>query len=203
MLAEKRADIAIAEGEVTSAKRKLEYIQNTITNPNGNIQKSFDIKKKSLDLQYEVERKQLDNKHSSLLAQLDAQRSVVSSDQINRINNAILSLLEVFYAGDRTDLLTRNTTSYDYYWGYNSNWGGLGTLDREKIIEIPERFHISMKSIIKSYPLTIDATSIDLSMILAKLQGAINDANTIYAVISPSATQNYLANKNKLISLFS
>lgn len=202
MLAEKRADIAIAEGEVTSAKRKLEYIQNTITNPNGNIQKAFDVKKKSLDLQYEVERKQLDIKLSSLRAQLDARRNVVSSDQINRINNAILTLLEIFYSGDRT-ILNTNNTSYDFYWGYNSNWGWLGTGDREKIIEIPERFHASMKSIIKSYPLKIDATSTDLSMILAKLQWAINDANAIFAVISPSATQNYLANKNKLISLFS
>lgn len=122
MLAEKRADIAIMEGEVVSAKRKLEYIQSTIINPNGNIQKSYDIKKKALDIQYEVEKKQLDVKISSLKSQLNSEKTIVTSDQINRINGAILTLFEIFYSGDR-NVLSTNTTSYDFYWGYNSNWG--------------------------------------------------------------------------------
>ena len=203
MLAEKRAEIAIAEGEVSSAKRKLEFIKSTITNPSGNIAKAYEVKKSALDLQYDVEKTQLDTKISSLKTQLNSEKTIVTSDQINRVNGAILTLLEVFYAWNRNDLITSNTTSYDYYWWYNSNWGSLWTSDRNKIIEIPDRFHKNMKELIKFYPVKTNATEVELSKALTILEWVINDANSIYAIIHPSATSDYASNKSKLISLFS
>ena len=74
---------------------------------------------------------------------------------VGKTNEAIASLLEIFYNGDRNNLGT-NTTSYDTYWGANSNSLSLGLADRQKIIDIPERFHRNMKDILLSYPLSTE-----------------------------------------------
>ena len=60
-----------------------------------------------------------------------------------------------------------------------------------------------MKDILLSYPLSTEWTGLDLSIILPKLESAINDANTIYAIISPRADSNYTANKTRLLALLS
>lgn len=54
-----------------------------------------------------------------------------------------------------------------------------------------------------SYPISTDATTAELTLILKQLESAINDANTIYAIISPSANSNYIANKTRLLNLLS
>ncbi len=223
LMATQRANIAISEWEVNGAKRKVEYIQNTISNPNGGINRAYDIKKKALDISYDIQKKQLDAKIVSQKAQLEARWVVVSTNQIastatiaentqkqetarkyllGKTNEAIASLLEVFYYSDRNSL-GLNTTSYDRYWGYNANWWSLGTIDRQRITDIPERFHRNMQDLIKLYPLNLDWSGSDLSAILPKVESAINDANTIYAIISPSANSNYTANKTRLLNLIS
>lgn len=223
LLSQKRADIAIAEGDLIGAKKKIEYITSTITSPTGGIVRAYDIKKKALDISYDVQKKQLDAKIVSQRAQLEARWVVISSSQIAssatiaentqkqetarkylvwKTNEAIASLLEIFYYGDRNQL-GFNTTSYDKYWGYNGNWWSLGQADRQKITDIPERFHKNMKDILLSYPLSTEWTGTDLSIILPKLESAINDANMIYAIISPSANSNYIANKTRLLNLLS
>ncbi len=40
---------------------------------------------------------------------------------VGKTNEAIASLLDIFYYSDRNSL-GLNTTSYDKYWGYNANW---------------------------------------------------------------------------------
>lgn len=223
LLAQKRADIAIAEWELSGAKRKIEYITTTISSPTGGIARAYDIKKKALDISYDVQKKQLDAKIASQRAQLEARWVVISSSQVassatiaentqkqetarkylvGKTNEAIASLLEIFYYGDRNQL-GFNTTSFDKYWGYNGNWWSLGQADRQKITDIPERFHKNMQGIILSYPLSTEWTGTDLSLILPKLESAINDANTIYAIISPSANSTYTANKTRLLGLLS
>ncbi len=221
LLAQKRADIAIAEWELNGAKRKIEYITTTISSPTGGIARAYDVKKQALDISYDVQKKQLDAKIASQRAQLEARWIVISSSQIassatiaentqkqetarkylvGKTNEAIASLLEIFYYGDRNQLAV-NTTSYDKYWGYNGNWWSLGIADRQKITDIPERFHRNMQTIVASYPISTNATTAELTLILGQLESAINDANTIYAIISPSANSNYIASKTKLLNL--
>ncbi len=223
LLAQKRADIAIAEWELNGAKRKIEYITTTISSPTGGIARAYDVKKQALDISYDVQKKQLDAKIASQRAQLEARWVVISSSQIassatiaentqkqetarkyliGKTNEAIASLLEIFYYGDRNGL-GLNTTSYDKYWGYNTNWWSLGTIDRQKITDIPERFHQNMKDILLVYPLSTEWTGADLSIILPKLENAINDANAIYALLSPGANSNYIADKTRLLGLLS
>lgn len=113
----------------------------------------------------------------------------------------ISELLTIFYNGDRNNLGI-NTTSYVFYWGYNSNWGSLGVGDRQKILDIPERFHKNMQTILPTYPLSTEAST-DLSKALSTLETLINDANTIYAIIWPASTSNYTENKQELLSLLS
>ena len=60
-----------------------------------------------------------------------------------------------------------------------------------------------MQDIIQLYPLSTQWSGSDLSTILPKLENAINDANTIYAIISPGANSNYTANKTRLLNLLS
>ncbi len=223
LLAQKRADIAIAEWELNGAKRKIEYITTTISSPTGGIARAYDVKKQALDISYDVQKKQLDAKIASQRAQLTARGVVISSSQVassatiaentqkqetarkylvGKTNEALASLLEVFYYGDRNQLGV-NTTSYDKYWGYNGNWWGLGVADRQKITDIPERFHSNMQTMMPSYPISTDATTAELTLILKQLESAINDANTIYAIISPSANSNYIASKTRLLNLLS
>ncbi len=222
LLAQKRADIAIAEGDLMGAKKKIEYITSTIASPTGGIARAYDVKKKALDISYDVQKKQLDAKIASQRAQLEARWVVISSSQIassatiaentqkqetarkyliGKTNEAIASLLEIFYSGDRNQL-GLNSTSYDKYWGYNTNWWSLGQADRQRITDIPERFHKNMKDILLSYPLSTEGTGMDLSLILPKLESAINDANTIYAIISANIG-NYATNKKSLLNLLS
>ncbi len=223
LLAQKRADIAIAEWELNGAKRKIEYSTTTISSPTGGIARAYDVKKQALDISYDVQKEQLDAKIASQRAQLTARGVVISSSQVassatiaentqkqetarkylvGKTNEALASLLEVFYYGDRNQLGV-NTTSYDKYWGYNGNWWGLGVADRQKITDIPERFHSNMQTMMPSYPISTDATTAELTLILKQLESAINDANTIYAIISPSANSNYIANKTRLLNLLS
>lgn len=58
-----------------------------------------------------------------------------------------------------------------------------------------------MQTIVASYPISTNATTAELTLILGQLESAINDANTIYAIISPSANSNYIASKTKLLNL--
>ena len=60
-----------------------------------------------------------------------------------------------------------------------------------------------MQTMMPSYPISTDATTAELTLILKQLESAINDANTIYAIISPSANSNYIANKTRLLNLLS
>ncbi len=220
LLAQKRADIAIAEGDLMGAKKKIEYINNTITSPTWGIARAYDVKKKAIDISYEVQKKQLDAKIASQRAQLEARWVVISSSQIARsatiaentqkqetarkyligkTNEAIASLLEIFYSGDRNQL-GFNTTSYDKYWGYNSNWWSLGIADRQKIIDIPERFHRNMQTIIPVYPLSTESTDEELTAMLSKLESAINDANTILRSYQQISVTMLLIKKVFLIS---
>ncbi len=223
LMATQRANIAIAEWELNGAKRKVEYIQNTITSPDGSITRAYDVKKKALDISYDVQRQQLDAKIASQRAQLEARGFVISNSQVassatiaeniqkqetarkylvGKTNEAISELLEIFYSGDRNSLGI-NSSSYDLYWGTNKNSLGLNLTDRQRIIDIPEKFHRNMKDILLSYPLSTEWTGTDLAIILPKLESAINDANTIYAIISPAANTYYATNKAKLLALLS
>ena len=59
-----------------------------------------------------------------------------------------------------------------------------------------------MQNIVPSYPLSTEATTEDLSLMLKKVESAINDANTIFAIIS-SNIANYATYKKELLSLLS
>lgn len=222
MMAGQRAEIAIAQGELQGAREKLAYITNVVGSPESSFSRAYDVQRKALDIQYEVQKRQLDAKIASQKAQLEARGVVISSSQIastatiaentqkqetakkyliGKTNEAIAELLTIFYNGDRNNL-SINTTSYDKYWGYNSNWGSLGASDRQKILDIPERFHRNMQNIVPSYPLSTEATTEDLSLMLKKVESAINDANTIFAIIS-SNIANYATYKKELLSLLS
>jgi multidrug efflux pump subunit AcrA (membrane-fusion protein) len=223
MVAGQRAEIAIAQGELQSAKEKLTYITNVVSSPNSSFRQAYDVQRKALDIQYEVQKKQLDAKITSLRANLEARWVVIESSRqsssatiaentqkqetakkylIGKTNEAISELLTIFYNGDRNNLGI-NTTSYVFYWGYNSNWGSLGVGDRQKILDIPERFHKNMQTILPTYPLSTEASTADLSKALSTLETLINDANTIYAIIWPASTSNYTENKQELLSLLS
>ena len=222
MMAGQRAEIAIAQGELQGAREKLAYITNVVGSPESSFSRAYDVQRKALDIQYEVQKRQLDAKIASQKAQLEARGVVISSSQIastatiaentqkqetakkyliGKTNEAIAELLTIFYNGDRNNL-SINTTSYDKYWGYNSNWGSLGASDRQKILDIPERFHRNMQNIVLSYPLSTEATTEDLSLMLKKVESTINDANTIFAIIS-SNIANYATYKKELLSLLS
>ncbi len=134
------------------------------------------MKKKALDISYDVQRQQLDAKIASQRAQLEARGFVISNSQVassatiaeniqkqetarkylvGKTNEAISELLEIFYSGDRNGLGI-NSSSYDLYWGTNKNSLGLNPTDRQRIIDIPEKFHRNMQDIIKSYPLNTE-----------------------------------------------
>ncbi|GAB0174623.1 MAG: hypothetical protein HHAS10_05020 [Candidatus Altimarinota bacterium] len=223
MVAGQRAEIAIAQGELQSAKEKLIYINDVVASPNSSFRQAYDVQRKALDIQYEVQKKQLDAKIASLRANLEARGVVIESSRqassatiaentqkqetakkylIGKANEAIAELLTIFYNGDRNNLGI-NTTSYVFYWGYNSNWGSLGVNDRQKILDIPERFHKNMQTIMPMYPLSTEISTIDLSRTLRSLESLINDANSIYAIIGPASTTNYTENKQELLSLLS
>ena len=72
MIAGQRAEIAIAHGELLSAKEKFAYITNVVTSPNSSFRQAYDVQKRALDIQYEVQKKQLDAKITSLRANLEA-----------------------------------------------------------------------------------------------------------------------------------
>jgi hypothetical protein len=59
-----------------------------------------------------------------------------------------------------------------------------------------------MQAIIPAYPLSTESTHETLTTILSKLESTINDANTIYAIISAN-TDNYATNKKNLLDLLS
>ena len=59
-----------------------------------------------------------------------------------------------------------------------------------------------MQNIVLSYPLSTEATTEDLSLMLKKVESTINDANTIFAIIS-SNIANYATYKKELLSLLS
>lgn len=223
MIASQRADIAIARGSLDGASEKLTYINSILTGPNNTFTKVYDVKRRALDVQYEVELKQLNAKIASLRANLEARWVVINSKitsstatiaeneqkittaekfLIWKTNEAIAELLRVFYNSDRNNLGV-NSTSYGFYWGYNSNWWSLGVSDRQKILDIPDRFHKSMQSIMPSYPLAIDSSRESLKSILKKLEEIINDGNTIYAIISPWAVSEYATNKKTMLELLS
>lgn len=222
MIAGQRAEIAIAQGELQGAKEKFAYITNVVGGPNSSFRQAYDVQRKALDIQYEVQKKQLDAKITSLRANLEARWVVISSSQvastatiaentqkqetakkylIGKTNEAIAELLTIFYSGDKNNLGI-NTTSYDKYWWYNAQWWSLGVTDRQRITDIPERFHVNMKNIIPSYPLSTETTTEDLSLMLKKVETAINDANTIFSIISAN-TDNYAINKKELLNLLS
>ena len=222
-VAGQRAEIAIAQWELQSAKEKLAYITNVVASPESSFSRAYDVQRKALDIQYEVQKKQLDAKITSLRANLEARWVVIENSRqsssatiaentqkqetakkylIGKTNEAISELLTIFYSGDRNNLGI-NTTSYVFYWGYNSNWGSLGVGDRQKILDIPERFHKNMQTILPTYPLSTEASTADLSKTLSTLETLINDANTIYAIIWPASTSNYTENKQELLSLLS
>lgn len=222
MIAGQRAEIAIAQGELQGAKEKFAYITNVVGGPNSSFRQAYDVQRKALDIQYEVQKKQLDAKITSLRANLEARWVVISSSQvastatiaentqkqetakkylIGKTNEAIAELLTIFYSGDKNNLGI-NTTSYDKYWWYNAQWWNLGVTDRQRITDIPERFHVNMKNIIPSYPLSTETTTEDLSLMLKKVETAINDANTIFSIISAN-TDNYAINKKELLNLLS
>ena len=119
---------------------------------------------------------------SATIAENTQKQETAKKYLIGKTNEAISELLTIFYSGDRNNLAI-NTTSYVFYWGYNSNWGSLGVGDRQKILDIPERFHKNMQTILPTYPLSTEASTADLSKTLATLEILINDANTIYAII--------------------
>ena len=223
LIASQRVSIAIANGELQWALQKNAYIEGIISNPDSSFLRAYDVKRKALDIQYEVEGKQLDAKITGLKATLEARGVVIDSKKIassatitenlqkqetakkfliGKTNEAISELLAIFYNGDRNGLGV-NTNSYAFYWGYNTNWLSLGITDRQKIIDIPERFHRSMQWLILKYPLDTNIPSEDLATILKTLETNINDANTIYAIISSNATGNYADNKKALLSLLS
>ena len=222
MIAGQRAEIAIAQGELEWAKQKSLYIESILSNPESTFAKAYDVKKKALSIQYNVAKKQLDARIKSQKAQLEARWVVISNNRtastatiaentqkqetarkylIGKTNEAIATLLEIFYNSDRNNLAV-NTTSYDKYWGYNTNWWSLGMADRQRIEEIPERFHKNMKNIIPAYPLSIESTNEELASMLKQIETAINDANTIYSIIS-SNVDNYATNKKALLDLLS
>ncbi len=222
MVAGQRAEIAIAQGEVQSAREKLSYITNVVESPESAFSRAYDVQRKALDIQYEIQKKQLDAKITSQKAQLEARWVVISSSQVSstatiaentqkqetarkylvgKTNEAITELLTIFYSGDRNNLGI-NTNSYDTYWWYNAQWWGLGVTDRQRITDIPERFHVNMKNIVPSYPLSTEATTEDLALMLKKVESAINDANTIFAIISAN-TDNYATHKKELLNLLS
>lgn len=223
MVAWQRAEIAIAQWELQSAKEKLIYINNVVASPNSSFRQAYDVQRKALDIQYEVQKKQLDAKIASLRANLEARWVVIESSRqassatiaentqkqetakkylIGKANEAIAELLTIFYNWDRNNLGI-NTNSYVFYWGYNSNWWSLGVNDRQKILDIPERFHKNMQTIMPMYPLSTEISTIDLSKTLRSLESLINDANSIYAIIWPASTTNYTENKQELLSLLS
>ena len=72
MVAGQRAEIAIAQGELQSAKEKLAYITNVVASPESSFSRAYDVQRKALDIQYEVQKKQLDAKITSLRANLEA-----------------------------------------------------------------------------------------------------------------------------------
>ncbi len=119
---------------------------------------------------------------SATIAENTQKQETAKKYLIGKTNEAISELLTIFYSGDRNNLGI-NTTSYVFYWGYNSNWGSLGVGDRQKILDIPERFHKNMQTILPTYPLSTEASTADLSKTLSTLETLINDANTIYAII--------------------
>lgn len=223
MVAWQRAEIAIAQWELQSAKEKLIYINDVVASPNSSFRQAYDVQRKALDIQYEVQKKQLDAKIASLRANLEARWVVIESSRqassatiaentqkqetakkylIGKANEAIAELLTIFYNWDRNNLGI-NTTSYVFYWWYNSNWWSLGVNDRQKILDIPERFHKNMQTIMPMYPLSTEISTIDLSKTLRSLESLINDANSIYAIIWPASTTNYTENKQELLSLLS
>ena len=136
-----------------------------MSNPDSSFLRAYDVKRKALDIQYEVEDKQLNAKITSLRATLEARGVVIDSKKvannatisenlqkqetakkflIGKTSEAISELLTIFYNGDRNELGI-NTNSYPYYWGYNVNLLSLGISDRQRIADIPERFHRNMR----------------------------------------------------------
>ncbi len=223
MIAWQRVEIAIAQWELQSAKEKFIYITDVVASPNSSFRKAYDVQRKALDIQYEVEKKQLDAKIASLRANLEARGVVIESSRISssatiaentqkqetakkfligKINQATAEILKIFYNGDRNNLLP-TTSSYSFYWGYNSNWGWLGVSDRQKITDIPDRFHKNMQIFLPSYPLSTDATAEDISKSLSSLEKIINDGNTIFAIIPPGGIDNYTDKKKDILELLS
>ncbi len=119
---------------------------------------------------------------SATIAENTQKQDTAKKYLIGKTNEAINELLTIFYNGDRNNLAV-NTTSYPLYWGYNTNWGSLGATDRQKILDIPERFHGNMRAILSTYPLSTESSTVDLNKTLSTLETLINDANTIYAII--------------------
>ena len=219
MVAGQRAEIAIAQGELQSAKEKLAYITNVVASPESSFSRAYDVQRKALDIQYEVQKKQLDAKITSLRANLEARWVVIESSRqsssatiaentqkqetakkylIGKTNEAIAELLRIFYDSD-IKILRMNSTSYEFYWGL----GSLEVIDRQKMSDIPDKFHKNMQTILPAYPISTETSTADLNKTLSSLEALINDANFIYTIIWNTSTESYTENKQKLLSLLS
>ena len=219
MVAGQRAEIAIAQWELQSAKEKLAYITNVVASPESSFSRAYDVKRKALNIQYEVQKKQLDAKITSLRANLEARWVVIESSRqsssatiaentqkqetakkylIGKTNEAIAELLRIFYDSD-IKILRMNSTSYEFYWGL----GSLEVIDRQKMSDIPDKFHKNMQTILPAYPISTETSTADLNKTLSSLEALINDANFIYTIIWNTSTESYTENKQKLLSLLS
>ena len=95
-----------------------------------------------------------------------------------KTNEAIDELLRIFYDSD-IKILRMNSTSYEFYWGL----GSLEVIDRQKMSDIPDKFHKNMQTILPAYPISTETSTADLNKTLSSLEALINDANFIYTII--------------------
>lgn len=219
LIAQQKAEIAIAQWELQSSKEKLTYITDVVANPNSSFLRAYDVQKKALDIQYEVQKKQLDTKITSLKVTLEARWVVLDSSRIannatiaeniqkqetakkflvGKINEALAELIRIFY-DNNIKILRTNSTSFAFYWGL----GSLEVIDRQKMRDIPDKFHKNMQTILPTYPISTETSTEDLNKTLSSLETLINDANFIYAIIWAGSTESYTENKQKLLSLLS
>jgi multidrug efflux pump subunit AcrA (membrane-fusion protein) len=133
MVAWQRAEIAIAQWELQSAKEKLIYINDVVASPNSSFRQAYDVQRKALDIQYEVQKKQLDAKIASLRANLEARWVVIESSRqassatiAENTQKGLWTGIEdrspdMLYALSSTDLMC----SYDILYDYDSVMEGM------------------------------------------------------------------------------
>ena len=136
LLAERKSDIAIAEGKKLAANRVKQYIETQVNNPNNNFQNAYDQKRKAIELEYDTRSKQLTAEIESARAQAEAKKKTIgankkssqalvdSSDQKilatqkelqGAVESSISILAKIFYSGSTSNMRADNSNQINRF----------------------------------------------------------------------------------------